>query len=233
MKQNYPRVVESAPKLGTPVLYISLKLASEAWSGTPRNVAAVPQALTHSVHLPSRCEADVRAAGLVRKRPVFCLWHILYPSVQSLSRVRLFATPGLPGLHQLLEFTQTHVADAIQSSHPVSPPSPPALSLSQHQGIFQWVSSSHQVAKVLELQRQHQSFQWTPRTDLLQDGLVGSPCGPRSSQESSPTCTPICPLISYEVKVIIVIIRRLRVRGQETGDGSPVADTGWCCYCHP
>ena len=78
--------------------------------------------------------------------------------------------PGLPVHHQLLEFTQTHVhwiGDAIQPSHPLSSPSPPALNLSQHQGLFQWVSSSHQVAKVLDFQLQHQSFQWTPRTDLL------------------------------------------------------------------
>ena len=64
-------------------------------------------------------------------------------------------------------------------------PSPPALNLSQHQGLFQWVSSSHQVAKVLE--PQYQSFQWIFRVDLLQNGLVGSPCCPRDSQESSPT----------------------------------------------
>ena len=78
-------------------------------------------------------------------------------------------TPGLPVHHQLLEFTQTHVhwvGDAIQPSHPLVP-SPPALNLSQHQGLFKWVSSSHQVAKVLEFQLQHQSFQWTPRPDLL------------------------------------------------------------------
>ena len=61
------------------------------------------------------------------------------------------------------------------------------FNLSQHQGLFQWVSSSHQVAKVLEFQLQHQSFQWTLRTDLLYDGLVESPCSPRDSQESSPT----------------------------------------------
>ena len=53
-----------------------------------------------------------------------------------------------------------HECDAIQPSHPLSPPSPPAFNLSQHQGLFQWVSSLHQVAKVLELQLQHQSFQW-------------------------------------------------------------------------
>ena len=79
------------------------------------------------------------------------------------------STPGLPVHHQLPEFTQTHVHqvdDAIQPSLPLLSPSP-ALNLSQHQGLFQWVSSSHQVAKVLELQLQHQSFQWIPRTDLL------------------------------------------------------------------
>ena len=98
--------------------------------------------------------------------------------------------PGLPVHHQLPESTQTHVhwvSDAIQPSHPLLSPSPPALNLSQHQGLFKWVSSSHQVAKVLEFQLQHHSFQWTRRTDLLQDGLVGSPCSPRDSQASSPT----------------------------------------------
>jgi len=59
------------------------------------------------------------------------------------------------------------VLPLIQPSHPLSSPSPPALNLSQHQGLYQWVSSSHQVAKILEFQLQHQSFQWTPRTDLL------------------------------------------------------------------
>ena len=86
------------------------------------------------------------------------------------------STPGLPVHHQLPEFTQTHVhrvGDAIQPSHPLSSPSPPAPNPSQHQGLFQWVKSSHEVAKVLEFQLQHQSFQWTPRTDLLSDGLVG------------------------------------------------------------
>ena len=70
---------------------------------------------------------------------------------------------GFPVHHQLLEPTQTHVhwvSDAIQPCHPLLSHSPPALNLSQHQGLFQWVSSSHQVAKVLALQLQHQSFQW-------------------------------------------------------------------------
>ena len=95
-------------------------------------------------------------------------------SVQSLSFVRFLATPWIaarppcpsptPRIHPnpcLL------CGDAIQPSHPLSSPSPPALNLSQHQDLFKWVSSLHQVAKVLEFQLQHQSFQWTPRIDLL------------------------------------------------------------------
>ena len=110
-------------------------------------------------------------------------------SVQSLSRVWFCdpmncSTPGFPVYHQLPESTQTHVhwvGDAIQPSHPLSSPSPPSLNLSQHQGLCKWVSSSHQVAKVLEFQLQHQSFQWIFRTDFLSDGLVWSPCSPRDS----------------------------------------------------
>ena len=100
------------------------------------------------------------------------------------------STPGLPVHHQLPGFTQIHVhrvGDAIQPSHPLSSPSLPAPSPSQHQGLFQWINSSDEVAKVLEFQLQHQSLKWTPRTDLFQDGLVGSPCSPRDFQESSPT----------------------------------------------
>ena len=66
-------------------------------------------------------------------------------------------------------------------------PSPLAPNPSQHQSLFQWVNSSHEVAKVLEFQLQHQSLQRNPRADLLQNGLVGSSCSPRDSQESSPT----------------------------------------------
>ena len=123
---------------------------------------------------------------------------IQFSSVQSLSRVRLcnpmdYSTPGLPVHHQLLEFAQTHVhwvSDAIQPSHPLSSPSPSALNLSQHQGLFQWVGSlhqvakalssnlsqhqglfqwvgsSHQVAKVLELRHQYHSFQWIFRVEF-------------------------------------------------------------------
>ena len=111
-------------------------------------------------------------------------WSILgsrFSSVQSLSRVRLCdlmncSTPGLPVHHQILESTQTHVhsvSDAIQPTHPLSFPSPPALNLSQHQGLFQWVSSSHQVAQVLKFQLQHQFFQRIFRTDFFRMDRLG------------------------------------------------------------
>ena len=97
------------------------------------------------------------------------------------------STPRFPVLHCLLELAQSHVhrvGDAIQPSHPLSSPSPSAFNLSQHQGLFQWVSSSHQVAKVLEFQLQHQwIFQWIFRIDFLQDWLI---CSPRGFRESSP-----------------------------------------------
>ena len=99
-------------------------------------------------------------------------WGVWISSVQSrltLCNPMDCSTPGLPVLHQLPEFRQTHVhwvSDAIQASHPLLSPSPPAFNLSQHQVLFQWVSSSHQVAKVMEFQLQHQSFQWIFRTDF-------------------------------------------------------------------
>ena len=124
------------------------------------------------------------------------VWQMLgilqFSSVHLLSRVQFFATPWIEARQAFLSIAnsrQTHVhrvGDAIQPSHPLLSPSPLAPNPSQHQSLFQWVNSSHEVAKVLEFQLQHQSFQWTPRTDLLQNGLVGSPCSPRDSQESSP-----------------------------------------------
>ena len=80
------------------------------------------------------------------------------------------STPGLPVHHQVPEPAQTHVhwvGNAIQPSHPLLAPVSPAFNLSQHQGLFKWISSLHHVTKVLEFQLQHQSFQWTLRTDLL------------------------------------------------------------------
>ena len=98
--------------------------------------------------------------------------------------------PGFPVLHHLPEFAQIHVhwvSDAIQPPHPLPSPSPPALSLSQHQGLFQWISSWHWVAKVLDLQLQHQSFQWIFRICSLLDWPAWPPCSPRDSPESSLT----------------------------------------------
>ena len=86
-----------------------------------------------------------------------------------------WSTPGFPVHHQLPELAQTYVhwvGDAIQPSHPLSSPFLPAFNLSQHQGLFQGVSSSHQVAKVLEFQLQNQSYQWMFRIDCLL-GLTG------------------------------------------------------------
>ena len=109
------------------------------------------------------------------KSPKSCL----YFSVQSSSVTQSCPTlcnpmdcssPGFPIHQQLLEFAQTpvhRVSDAIQPSHPLLSPSPPDFNLSQHQDLFQWVSSSHQVARVLELQLQHQSFQWIFKTNFL------------------------------------------------------------------
>ena len=97
---------------------------------------------------------------------VMCELSVQFSSVTqlclTLCNLRDCSTPALPVHHQLPEFTQTHVhrvGDAIQLSHPLSPTLPPAFNLCQHQGLFKWVSSSHQVASVLEFQLQHQSFQ--------------------------------------------------------------------------
>ena len=123
---------------------------------------------------------------------------VLFISVQFSSVAQLCPTlcdpmnhsmPSFPVHHQLLESTQTHVRrvnDAIQPSHPLSFPSPPSRNLSQHQGLFKQVSSSHQVAKVLEFQLHNQSFQWIFRADFLKDGLVWFPCSPRDSQGCDP-----------------------------------------------
>ena len=96
----------------------------------------------------------------------------------------VFSTPGFPVLHYQ---THTHwVGDAIQPSQALSFPSPPAFSLSQHQGLFQWVGCSCQLAKILKRQLQHQSFQRIFRVNFLYDWLVWSPWeSPRDSQESS------------------------------------------------
>ena len=94
---------------------------------------------------------------------------------------------SIPGLSVPVTQVQVHcIGDAIQPSHPLMPSSPSAFNLPQHQGLFQWVSHLYPVTKVLELQLQHQSFQWIFRVDFLKNWLVWSPCSPRDSQESSP-----------------------------------------------
>ena len=121
------------------------------------------------------------------ERTLILLPHLFSSSVMSDSLWPIDCSmPGIPVLHNLLEFAQTSqtyvhwVDDVIQPSHSLSPPYPPAL------GLFQWVGSLYQVGKLLELQLQHQSFQWIFRVDFLQDQLVWSPYCPRDSQEASP-----------------------------------------------
>ena len=102
--------------------------------------------------------SHVRAAG--RCTPVFSSvqFSSVTRSCSTLCDPMDCSTPGFPVHHQFLELAQTHVhqvGDAIQASHPLLSPAPP-----QHHGLFQWVTSSHQVAKVLELQLQYQSFRW-------------------------------------------------------------------------
>ena len=119
---------------------------------------------------------SVQCSSVAQSCPTFC---------DPMNR----STPGLPVHHQLPEFTQTHVhqvSNASQPSHPLSSPSPPAPNPSQHQSLFQWVNSAwggqstgvSALASFLPKKSQ---------ADLLQNGLVGSPCSPRDSQESSPT----------------------------------------------
>ena len=141
---------------------------------------------TGSIPVQNRCLNWCAFVCLIKWYFIILIFPLLNTAIFAFSILSLFSsvaqscltlcdpvncsTPGLPVHHQHLELTQTHVhwvGDAIQPSHPLSSPSPPALNLSQHQGLFKWVSSSYQVAKVLEFQLQHQSFQWIPRTDFL------------------------------------------------------------------
>ena len=136
---------------------------------------------------------------LAPRRHSWGFWRnsVQFSSVQSLSRVPLFATPWNAARQASLSITDSRsllklmpIELVMPSSHFILchplillPPNP-----SQPQGLFQSVNSSHEGAKVLEFQLQHQSFQWTPRADLLYDGLVGSPCSPRDSQEELGMC---------------------------------------------
>ena len=120
---------------------------------------------------------------------------IQFSSVQSLSRVWLFETSWTTAHQASLSITNSRSPPKPMSIESVMPSNHLILchrflfqpSIFPSIRVFKWVSSLHQVAKVLEFQLQHQSFQWKPRTDLLWDGLVGFPCSPKDSQESSPT----------------------------------------------
>ena len=134
--------------------YSNLDSQHHVWRGTISQLPHKQQELSFQKHL---LQCSVQFRSVAQSCPTLC---------DPMNR----STPGLPVHHQLPEFTQIHVrrvGDAIQPSHPLSSPSPPAPNPSQHQGLFKWVSSSHQVTKVLEFLLQHQSFQWTPRIDLL------------------------------------------------------------------
>ena len=120
-----------------------------------------------------------------------CIWRWSLQQaavVQLLSCVQLFTTPWAAALQTSLSFTVSCSLLKLMSiesmmpcnrSHPLSSPSPPALNLPQHQGFFQWVRSSQQETKVLELQLQY--FQWIFRLDFLSDWWIWSPCCPRDS----------------------------------------------------
>ena len=131
---------------------------------------------THAVnHIISQSKASPSSGACRTSQACLALYftdHLLFSHWVVSDSLQLMdcSTPGFPVLHQLPKFAHTHVrwvSDAIQSSHPLSLPSPPALSFSQHQGLFQQLSALHQMAKVLELQLQHQSFQWIFRVDFL------------------------------------------------------------------
>ena len=121
------------------------------------------------------------------------MWY-QFSSLQPLSHVWLFVIPWTAACQTSLSITNSWSILKLMSIGSVMPSNHlilccPFSSCPQSfkaSGSFQWVNSSHQVAKVLEFQLRHQSFQWTPRMDLFWDGLVGPPCSPRSSQDSSP-----------------------------------------------
>ena len=118
------------------------------------------------------------------------LWFPRVSSVQPVSCVRLFLTPWTAARQTSLSITTSQSLLKLMSIKSVMPSNHLIrhlllLSVFQHQGLFQWGSSLHQVAKVLELQLQHQSLKWIFRTDFLEDCLVWYPCSPRDSQESS------------------------------------------------
>ena len=128
--------------------------------------------ISFSTDLCQLCGWSYRWVCLMVAEGQFLVWPVQFSSsvIPTICDPMDWCMPSLPVHHQLPEFTQIHVhwiGDAIQPSHPLLLPSPPTFNLLQHQGLYKWVSSSHQVAKVLEFQLQHQSFQCIFRTDFL------------------------------------------------------------------
>ena len=161
---------------------------SETLPASPRTGSPIlPQDLAQSPWVSLDClsishhESTLKGMGLGDRSPRFQFWLTHLPatwlchcsvakSFPTLCDPMDCSTPVFSILHHLLELAQTPVhwtSDAIQPSHPLSPHSPPAFSPSQYQGHFQWVGSSHQMAKVLELQLWYQSFQCVFRVDFL------------------------------------------------------------------
>ena len=155
----------------------------ESWVSFSRNNSLMidPHLVTELIAIRTR----IKPGSLWTYRGVFFFFHWIRSSLTLKSYfTHLFISlyqhqyqftssstmPGFPVHYQLRKPAQTHVhrvSDGIQPSHPVRSLSPPAFNPSQHQGLFQWLNSSHEVSKVFELQLWHQSFQWTPRTDFL------------------------------------------------------------------
>ena len=149
-------------------------LDSQSFSMDLQGSAYPAYKLDNLVNLFDFCFQTAGCWGAILPGPSIPWQHVV--AVQLLSHVQLFATswgcsmPGFPVLHRLLEFVQTHVHwnyDAIQSSHPLSSPSPPTSNLPHHQGLFLWVSSLHQMANVLGVNLKHQSFQNIPIVLLM------------------------------------------------------------------
>ena len=158
----------------------SMMANDSRFSSKSPTIVRLKEMRDRQVFVGSSCPHSSSMTLFVTVCPCFCPHQtFLYKCYPQFSFVQFscsvvhpmdYSMPGFPVHHQLPELTQTHVhwvSDAIQPSHPLSSPSPSTFNLSQFQGLFQRVSSSHHVAKVLVFQLQHQSFQWIFRTDFL------------------------------------------------------------------
>ena len=163
----YPTILSSViPFSSCPQSFSSLESfpVNQLFASEDQNIGASASALVFPINIQG-----LFPLGLTSLISLLSQFSSVTQSCLTLCNPMNPSIPGLPVHHRLPESTQTRVhwvIDAIQLSHPLSSPSP-ALNLSQHQGLFKWVNSSYQMAKELEFQFQHPSYQWTPRTDLL------------------------------------------------------------------